>query len=371
MPALRESWTDLRIDEETIAAHLYTAGLPDPDLLIRTSGEMRISNFLLWQIAYSEIYITETLWPDFRMTELLEAILDYQKRDRRFGGLSPTSMERLETFELPSAEEPALGAGGRRSHSMKRVVTGLILNRHLRLHRGVGARAALPRSGGDRRCALLPRIRRPGVEPQSSRARPVRICRRAAVSFPSSSPTFVFIVLIALLALSLSLTSRELADALPFAAALVLGVIYVFGCLRAGIGLRSMSPFWLLFALSENWIGDAAAYYIGRWLGRHKLAPRISPAKTWEGAIASTAASLIYAYFYFPYLLKDVPLPWALAIAALGNIAGQIGDLCESAIKRGAGVKDSGTMLPGHGGWLDRIDSSLFRHPRGLLPGKH
>jgi len=176
-------------------------------------------------------------------------------------------------------------------------------------------------------------------------------------------PDFVFIVLIALLALSLALTSRELADALPFAAALVLGVIYVFGCLRAGIGLRHMSPFWLFFALSENWLGDAAAYYIGRWRGRHKLAPRISPAKSWEGAIASAATSLIYAYFYFPHLLKDVPLPWALAIAALGNIAGQIGDLCESAIKRGAGVKDSGTMLPGHGGWLDRIDSSLFALP--------
>ena len=80
---------DLRIDEDAIASRLYTAGLPDPDLLIRTSGEMRISNFLLWQIAYSEIYITDTLWPDFRRTHLLEAILDFQKRDRRFGGLSP------------------------------------------------------------------------------------------------------------------------------------------------------------------------------------------------------------------------------------------------------------------------------------------
>ena len=97
---------NLQIDETSIAAHLYTAGLPDPDLLIRTSGEMRISNFLLWQIAYSEIYITETLWPDFRMKDLLEAILDYQKRDRRFGGLSPTSIERPETFEMPAAEEP-------------------------------------------------------------------------------------------------------------------------------------------------------------------------------------------------------------------------------------------------------------------------
>jgi len=82
---------DLRITEETIASRLYTAGLPDPDLLIRTSGEKRISNFLLWQIAYSEIYITDTLWPDFRRTDLLEAILDYQKRDRRFGGLGSST----------------------------------------------------------------------------------------------------------------------------------------------------------------------------------------------------------------------------------------------------------------------------------------
>jgi len=80
---------DLRIDEEAIAARLYTADLPDPDLLIRTSGEMRISNFLLWQIAYAELYVTDTLWPDFRRMDLLHAVLDYQKRDRRFGGLSP------------------------------------------------------------------------------------------------------------------------------------------------------------------------------------------------------------------------------------------------------------------------------------------
>jgi undecaprenyl diphosphate synthase len=75
------------IDEAAISARLYTAGMPDPDLLIRTSGEMRVSNFLLWQIAYAELYVTHTLWPDFTRTELLEAILDYQRRDRRFGGL--------------------------------------------------------------------------------------------------------------------------------------------------------------------------------------------------------------------------------------------------------------------------------------------
>ncbi len=84
---------DLRIDEESIAARLYTAGLPDPDLLIRTSGEKRLSNFLLWQIAYAELYVTDTLWPDFRRADLLNAILDYQKRDRRFGGLGLDSAQ--------------------------------------------------------------------------------------------------------------------------------------------------------------------------------------------------------------------------------------------------------------------------------------
>jgi undecaprenyl diphosphate synthase len=93
---------DLQIDEEAIASRLYTAGIPDPDLLIRTSGEMRISNFLLWQIAYAELYVTDTLWPDFRRADLLHAILDYQKRDRRFGGLSPDA-ERANTEEWVAA----------------------------------------------------------------------------------------------------------------------------------------------------------------------------------------------------------------------------------------------------------------------------
>jgi undecaprenyl diphosphate synthase len=75
------------VDEEMLSKHLYTAGIPDPDLLIRTSGEMRISNFLLWQIAYSEIYITSTYWPDFRRKDFFEAILEYQRRNRRYGGI--------------------------------------------------------------------------------------------------------------------------------------------------------------------------------------------------------------------------------------------------------------------------------------------
>ena len=78
------------LDEAKFGEFLYTAGQPDPDLLIRTSGEMRVSNFLLWQIAYAEIWVTDTLWPDFRRRDLIGAILDYQKRDRRYGGIKPS-----------------------------------------------------------------------------------------------------------------------------------------------------------------------------------------------------------------------------------------------------------------------------------------
>ena len=75
------------VTEEQLSRHLYTANLPDPDLLIRTSGEMRVSNFLLWQIAYAEIFVTETLWPDFNRARLLEALVDFQGRERRYGGI--------------------------------------------------------------------------------------------------------------------------------------------------------------------------------------------------------------------------------------------------------------------------------------------
>jgi undecaprenyl diphosphate synthase len=93
----------LKVDEEILSKHLYTGHLPDPDLVIRTSGEMRLSNFLLWQSAYAEIYVTPTLWPEFRGTHLLEGIADYQKRDRRYGGLN----------ESPASQPPALARASR------------------------------------------------------------------------------------------------------------------------------------------------------------------------------------------------------------------------------------------------------------------
>jgi phosphatidate cytidylyltransferase len=174
---------------------------------------------------------------------------------------------------------------------------------------------------------------------------------------------FLVTVIAALAAMMLALRVRELALALPSAAVFLLGVIYIFGAWRCAIGLREIDPHWLMIALLVSWAGDTAALYVGRAFGKHKLAPRVSPGKTWEGAMGSVAGGMLAAGIYAYFLIPPAPMVGVLALAAAANVAGQIGDLCESAFKRGAGVKDSGTMLPGHGGWLDRIDSSLFSVP--------
>jgi phosphatidate cytidylyltransferase len=173
----------------------------------------------------------------------------------------------------------------------------------------------------------------------------------------------VVLVLVALLGMALALRVNNLAAALPSAGAFSLGVAYVFGAWRCAADLRAINPHWLLFAMLLSWSGDTAAYYVGRSFGKHKMAPAVSPGKSWEGAAGSVAGAMLVGGFFAHYLIPQAPLAQALLLAAAGNIAGQLGDLCESALKRGGGVKDSGTLLPGHGGWLDRIDSSLFSVP--------
>jgi len=91
-----------KLTDSELEKHLYTAGLPDPDLLIRTSGEMRVSNFLLWQIAYAEIFVTDTLWPDFNRARLFESFVEFQKRDRRYGGIGDSDESERVTSELGS-----------------------------------------------------------------------------------------------------------------------------------------------------------------------------------------------------------------------------------------------------------------------------
>ena len=141
------------------------------------------------------------------------------------------------------------------------------------------------------------------------------------------------------------------------------GTIYIGGAWVCAYYLRAVNPHWLLFAFLLCWAGDTAALYIGKNFGRHKLAPKISPGKPWEGAAGSVVGGVLVGAVYAHYLIPTAGLAMVLMIATAGNIAGQIGDLVESAYKRWGGVKDSGSSLPGHGGWLDRIDSSLLSIP--------
>jgi phosphatidate cytidylyltransferase len=148
----------------------------------------------------------------------------------------------------------------------------------------------------------------------------------------------------------------------------ILGVLYVvllgghLVALRTGFS-QKLSAHLLSFFFLVLMGSDIGAYYVGRTLGKHKLAPKISPGKTWEGLAGGVVAGLglaIAAHFWF---FQELPLKWALPLAAVMTSLGILGDLTESALKRGAGAKDAAKILPGHGGILDRLDSLLFNAP--------
>ena len=179
----------------------------------------------------------------------------------------------------------------------------------------------------------------------------------------SPEPVIATLAVVWIVLMLLALRLDDLAGALPTAAAAMLGALYIFGAWRCAILLRELNPHWLLVALLVSWAGDTAALYIGRAFGKRKMSPIISPSKTWEGAAGSLAGGIIVALLYTYFLIPQVPVWAVILLGGAGNIAGQAGDLAESALKRGANMKDSGTMIPGHGGWLDRIDSSLFSIP--------
>jgi phosphatidate cytidylyltransferase len=162
------------------------------------------------------------------------------------------------------------------------------------------------------------------------------------------------------------MTSKPLEDSLPSSAVAVLATTYV-GMLGGSL-IRLHNDFpegykLVFFLLLVVWVGDSGAYYVGKQFGKHKLSPRISPKKTVEGLIGGMTASIIAAivahYTFFP----KFPLLHAIIAGVILSFAGVIGDLAESMWKRSAAVKDSGTLLPGHGGFLDRFDSILFTAP--------
>jgi phosphatidate cytidylyltransferase len=186
--------------------------------------------------------------------------------------------------------------------------------------------------------------------------------------------------------LTITMRRDNMSAAYPAAAAAVFAFTYIALPLGMLVQLRQQwaGGFLLLYLLLVVWAGDIFAYFVGKSIGRHLMAPRISPKKTWEGAAASLAASLAVGVLLFHYALPlssamlsaglierrdglfglEKPALWPIILLTIAiNMAAQLGDLVESLIKRGANVKDSGTILPGHGGMLDRIDALLFAAP--------
>lgn len=217
----------------------------------------------------------------------------------------------------------------------------------------------------------------------------------AIIAIPSATPLlstsgFAFIVLsAAILApfifLSIGMLRSDLPTAFPAALVSSFAFAYIALPLACLVQLREQwqGAFYLLYLLLVVWAGDVFAYFIGKSIGRHRMSPSVSPHKTWEGAIASVAASVAVGLLMFHYA---IPISSALlrahlinlqdgvfnnqpslipiiALSIVLNIAAQLGDLVESLIKRGANVKDSGAILPGHGGMFDRIDALLFAAP--------
>lgn len=190
---------------------------------------------------------------------------------------------------------------------------------------------------------------------------------------PGQLPDLTMIQIVLLLLTGGTLTAAMVRGApfnrmIPSAGVTVLSVMYVVFlgshliAVRTGFRpllSRNLLGFYFLVIMGS----DVAAYYGGRLFGRHKLAPTISPGKTWEGAVAGMLASLLLAVAAHYWFFLNLPLKFALPVAAVMNVVGVLGDLTESALKRSAGAKDTAQTLPGHGGVLDRIDSLLFNAP--------
>jgi phosphatidate cytidylyltransferase len=167
--------------------------------------------------------------------------------------------------------------------------------------------------------------------------------------------------------LAVFLFRRGPLETIPRAASVVaLSWLYCGLLLASVVGLRRFGVEWVILAFVVTWGNDTFAYFAGHALGKHKLCERISPKKTWEGfaggAVGSVAGALVTRSL-LPDLAAALPLGVAVGIGAGGAVLGPLGDLCESMMKRAAGVKDSGKIIPGHGGLLDRIDALLFVAP--------
>ncbi len=328
------------IDENAFAAQLYAPALPDPDLLIRTSGELRISNFLLWQLAYSELVFVDTLWPDFGLAAAA----------RGPGRLrAPQAAVRRTVTNLAS-----------------RLLVGAV---------GLPLVLGMVWLGGWWLFVLAAVVGLLALHEYYAMTRPLRpiviagylgliltLLAAQIGGFPwiagGLATTFV-----------LAFVLKGVADTRQSATVAVGGTVLGRGLDRARADLHPVPPRHARARTAgvpsrcscRSGPATRRRSSSGSLVGRHKLAPRISPGKTWEGFVAGTSATIFVAFVALydarhDFLSIGQSLLLGLAIA----VAAPLGDLFESLLKRDMGVKDTGHLLGGHGGVLDRIDAPLF-----------
>jgi len=191
---------------------------------------------------------------------------------------------------------------------------------------------------------------------------------------PSQDALSLLLLLVALVVLTMATLAAATFRGAPFdtmissTGATLLGVLYIallgghLVALRSGFP-QKLSAHLLSFFFLVIMGSDTGAYYVGRTFGKHKLAPKISPGKTWEGVAGGLIAGLLMATLAHYWFFRELPLKWTLPLAVVMVVLGIVGDLTESALKRSAGAKDAANILPGHGGILDRLDSLLFNAP--------
>ncbi len=335
------------ISAELLQGCLVTGDQPLPDLCIRTGGEHRISNFLLWQLAYAELYFSDLFWPDFKHAAMRAALADFSSASaasaRPASKSRPRPVRHAETTDHHGAGALPIALGGFPS---RRAFFALFIGAVVSLGAWEWARLA-------------------GYEQQFGRvayAATVAVLMVALYHLPQLAGAVLLLALVWwTLATVLVLTYPE--------------SVGYWGSRwrRLGMGLLILLPAWQGLVLLKQWPlangliiavmvlvwgADIGAYFSGKAFGKRKLAPRVSPGKSWEGVYGGLAASLAITLavgLYRGWSLGALLL--ALLGAALVVFVSIVGDLTESMFKRQSGIKDSSNLLPGHGGVLDRIDS--------------
>ena len=349
--------------EEALRDAMDHPELPYPDLIIRTSAEMRLSNFLTWESAYSELYFCDKLWPDFGPEDLAAAVEAYATRERRFGGIPMSNVvQRLLLFFLGIPLVAAIVILFPQFNHGAAVLLILVFV--------VGCCIELSFFFKDRGIAA-----NPAFLVLMSLAAPIGAYLGGFVSGgegPSSAITGMSLAaglaLILLFARFAFVRAEEIPEVLSRATALAFSAVYP-GLLGSFIVLIASEPRYatesLLVFCILAFSNDSLAWLIGITIGRRRGIVAVSPNKSVAGFVGGMCGSIGTAFGCAALLPKALSAPW-WAILAFGAAVGAaviVGDLFESALKRSAGIKDSGSIVPGRGGFLDSFDSLLFAAP--------